>query len=144
MAAMREAESDEDVIRRELDEGEIDAERALAVLAATLVDRHVDCERRKRERERRRGIGPPAQDRPDALTAAMDALHERAHRGSTTFDITPRPDLPADDAINVQRLLMRLLTQLQWLAERRAGLIADDEDDEDDDDGPPKMRLVRE
>lgn len=131
-------ESDEDVIGRELFEGEIDGERALVVLLNTIVDRHVDCERRKRERERRGGIGPPGQDRPDALVPVMDALHERAHKGSTTFDITPRPDLPPDDAINVQRLLMRLLTQLQWSAERRAGLI-----DDDDDDGPPRMRLVK-
>ena len=139
---MSHGESDEDVIRRELDEGDIDAERALAVLLDTLVARHVNCERRRREGERRPLAPQPGQDRPNALTAAMDALHQGAHKGSTSFDIAPRPDLPADDAINVQRLLMRLLTQLQWSAERRAGLI-DDEDD-DDDDGRPRMRLVRE
>jgi len=136
---MSHGESDEDIIRRELDQSDVDAERALAVLLATLVGRHVDCERRKRDHLRRPLAPQPGQDRPDALTAAMDALHQGAHRDSSTFDVAPRPDLAADDAINVQRMLMRVLIQCQLAAERRAGLV---DDDDDDDDAPPRMRLV--
>jgi hypothetical protein len=128
-------ESDEEIIQRELDENGVDAERALAVLIDTIVARHVDCAMRmygKREKWK------PGNERLNALTAAIDSLFQQSVvEGQTTFDTSPRPDLPDDDAINVRRMLIRLLTQVQFAAEARAGL-----HDEDDDDEPPRMRLV--
>ena len=143
-------ETDEEIIQRELEESDVDAERALVVLVGTLVKRHLDCERRKLERQRHpaRQWGPPGkqlppeQDRPNALTAAMDALFQNSRGGEQTFDSSPRPDLPAGDEVNVRRMLMRLLVQCQFLAERQAGMT---DEDGDDDDGPPThMRLVTE
>ena len=124
------------IIRRELDEYDVDAERALAVLVGTLVARHLDCEMRKRGRKTPWG---PGQERTNALTAAMDALFQHSRGDQQTFDSAPHPGLPADDAVNVRRLLMRLLVQCQVLAERQAGLT---HDEDGDDDGRPQMRLV--
>ena len=126
-------ETDEEIIRRELEECDVDAERALEVLAATLVARHLDCELRKRG-----GRPPwgPGQERVNALTGAMDALHQLSCvPGQQTFDYSPVPDLPAHDAVNVRRMLFRLLGQLQFAAETRAGMGGDDEP-------RPWMRLV--
>ena len=127
-------ETDEEIIQRELEECDVDPERALEVLMSTLVARHIDIELRKR------GGKPPwtaGQERANALVPAMDALHQlSAVPGQTTFDYSRHPDLPASDAVNVRRMLFRLLGQLQFAAEKRAGMYGDDE---------PRqwMRLVR-
>jgi hypothetical protein len=127
-------ESDEDILQRELDENGVDAERALAVLIDTIVARHVDCAMRMYGK---RPKWTPGNERLNALTAAIDSLFQQSVvEGQTTFDTSPRPDLADDDAINVRRMLIRLLGQIQFAAERRAGL-------NEDDDEPPKMRLVR-
>ena len=127
-------ETDEEIIQRELDENGIDAERALAVLIDTIVARHVDCAMRMYGK---RPKWTPGNERLNALTAAIDALFQQSLvEGQTTFDTSPRPDLPDDDAINVRRMLIRLLGQIQFAAEHRAGL-------HEEDDEPPKMRLVR-
>jgi hypothetical protein len=127
-------ESDEEIIQRELDENGVDAERALAVLIDTIVARHVDCAMRMYGK---RPKWTPGNERLNALTAAIDALFQQSTLpGQATFDTSPRSDLPDDDAINVRRMLIRLLGQIQFAAEKRAGL------GDDDDDEPPKMRLV--
>jgi hypothetical protein len=127
-------ESDDEILQRELDENGVDAERALAVLIDTIVERHVDCAMRMYGK---RPKWTPGNERLNALTAAIDALFQQSTLpGQTTFDTSPRPDLPDDDAINVRRMLIRLLGQIQFAAEKRAGL-------NEDDDEPPKMRLVR-
>lgn len=131
-------ETDEQVIRRELDESGVDGERALAVLVGTLVARHMDCALRQGSRGPARG---PGQERPNALVAAMDALFQHS-RGpgalGQTFDSAPRADLAPDDAINVRRMLMRVLSRCQFLAEGQTIM-----DGDDDDDGRPRMRIVR-
>jgi hypothetical protein len=129
-----EADTDEAIIQRELDEDDVDAERALVVLVGTLVTRHMDCELRKL------GLREPwpGADRTNALVAAMDALFQYSRADEQTFGAQPHPELPADDAVNVRRMLMRVLTQCQFLAERQAGIAGDD----DDDKPPPMMRLV--
>jgi hypothetical protein len=127
-------ETDEQIIRRELDENGVDAERALAVLIETIVARHVDCEMRKLGR---RPKWTPGNERLNALTAAIDALFQQSILpGQKTFDTSPHPDLPADDPVNVRRMLIRLLGQIQFATEHREGL-------HEDEDEPPPMRLVR-
>ena len=127
------AEPDEDILRRELDENGVDAERALAVLVDTIVARHVDCAMRMYGK---RPKWTPGNERLNALTAAIDALFQHSVvDGQTTFDTSPLPDRPDDDPVNVRRMLIRLLTQIQFAAEARAGL-------HEDDDEPPTMRLV--
>jgi hypothetical protein len=129
-----EPEPDVDIIQRELEECDIDAERALEVLMATIVARHIDIELRKRG-----GRPPwgPGRERANALVPAMDALHELSCvPGQESFDYSPVPDLPPGDAVNVRRMLFRLFGQLQFAAEKRHGMYGDDEP-------RPWMRLVR-
>src|SRR5690348_7816267 len=91
-------ESDEDILRRELDENGVDAERVLAVLIDTIVARHVDCAMRMYGK---RPKWTPGNERLNALTAAIDALFQQSTLpGQTTFDTSPRPELSADDPVN--------------------------------------------
>jgi hypothetical protein len=126
------AETAEDVVRRVLEENDVDAERALAVLVATIAARHVDVELRKLGR---RPPWPYGNARVNAIIGVQDALHEQAHKGCTNFDTSPLPDQPSNSTMNVQRMLMRLLSECQFMAEQQAGM-------SDDDEPRPWMRLV--
>ena len=130
-------------VKRALKSEGVDADRALLVLIATLVVRHIEWTRRHMKGAR--GLPPwsPGNERLNALTAAMDALHQcnatdTQAMGGRAFDTSPIPGVPGKDARNVRRLLMRLLAECQFIGEAKLGL-----DKDDDDDPPTHMRLVR-
>ena len=144
----------EDVVRRVLDEECLDAEEALVVLVRTIVNRHIDVSLRKAGL---REPFTPGNERLNALTAVMDALHEWGHRNPAvpaadefelpTVDAPPSDAPPVDPVTaalpgansgprSVQQLLMQMLTGCQFAAERGTGL------DKDDDEPLGHMRLV--
>jgi hypothetical protein len=94
----------------------------LNVLVQTLTKRHVDCEFEKLGRPIPTRGGQP---RRNALVATQDALHEGHLRNS------------ADDPqfAAMQQMLLGLLTDCQFAAEKTAGIHGDDEP-------PTHMRLV--
>jgi hypothetical protein len=109
------------IVRKRLKEEGIKVEDALHVLMQTLVNRHVDCELEKLGRPL-----PPrgGQPRRDSLVAAQDALDEGYRRKNA--------DEP--QMAKIQQLLMAVLTECQFAAEKRAGL--------NEDEPPTHMRLV--
>jgi hypothetical protein len=119
------------LVRRVLKRNGLDATRALAVLAQTLANRHVDCELRKLGK---RPAWTPGNERLNALIATMDALHQaggtRASFGGAQFSNPQEARETAELAA-----LMQLLTEFQFAAEKGTGL-------DKDDDEPPVMRLV--
>jgi hypothetical protein len=154
-----------DVIKRVLAESNVSADRVLAVLFGTLVDRHIDCEKKKRALR----FVPIPNPRPDSLNAVLDALHqaksinERIAASQAADGMESDPNVSDDafisgmisgDLARVQQVLMRMLMECQIVGERAADLEEweeanmGEEDDpeahggpEDPDDRPP-MRLA--
>lgn len=115
------------IVRHFLDEHDLDAERALAVLAAALVRRHMDIELRKLGK---RPPYTPGNERKNALVVAMDALFQAS-------GLAPGEN-PKPGETNIPNLMFHLLGQCQFAAEERAGISGDD------DEPPSYMRLVTE
>lgn len=110
------------IVERVLEEKGLEAQDMLVALLRAIMQRHVDCELRKRGR--RVVVG---QERPDGLVPVMDALHEGRGRNAQTD-----PTLAG-----IQNTLFEMFTECQITAEAAAGL------NQDDDDPPSHMRLVR-
>lgn len=115
-----------DVVSRVLGEEDLDPAEVLEVLVRTLVDRHVDVELRKRGKRTPYTRG---NERLNALTATLDALHESKSRA----DGQPDPE----GMQPLRQALWQILLCSQMVAERGTGL------DRDDDEPPTHMRLVR-
>jgi hypothetical protein len=139
------------IVKRVLKQDKLDAHRALAVLAAAMVGRHVDVELRKYGKKEK---WSPGNERTNALVASMDALFESKHRvvpmhvdprdpaAPTQFGPRPasKPMPTPDDLARAAacQTIIQLLTECQFAVEHKLGL---DKDDEPDDE-PPRMRLV--
>jgi hypothetical protein len=129
------ADAETRLVKRVMKEnGGLDPARALAVLARTLVERHVDCELRKRGK---RPAWTPGNERTNALTAALDAIFQAKAARTGTLGAAPRNQFaPPDPEADALQALIQLLLQCQIAAEHKLGM------DKDDDDDRPMMRLV--
>ncbi|HLL90108.1 MAG TPA: hypothetical protein VK324_12470 [Tepidisphaeraceae bacterium] len=127
--------SPDEQVEQALEENDVDAGEALVELVRVIVGRHVDCQRQRSARY----IGRPTagNERPNALTAVCDALHQVMNRGRPLGG--PPADAPAygeppDRQAVVRQTLWALLLQAQLAAERQAGLLDDEEDGDDGDE----------